>query len=321
MPAYTNEQKAKIESLNNNGLSARKIANQLGLSKSGVSYYLGSIEVEGYTAKKAVSNAKPETKQGPKILLFDLESTPSIAAVFGRFKQNVGLNSVIHEGGWLLSAAWKFLGDSEVSSIVLTPEEATKADDSRIVATLYEMFEKSDWVVAHNGNSFDVPLFRTRLVMHNFPMHKAVKQVDTLQIAKKLKFNSNRLDGLAQQIGLIRKMENSGMPLWLDCMQGKQDALDTMQEYNKQDVTLLEEVYLKLRSFNTKTPNAAHYHDDDKIRCQVCGSEDVQYTGNSVFTAASEFKEVKCNACGSRGRTRQNGMTSNKRKSLLTNIV
>lgn len=321
MKKYTDEQKANIESLNNAGLSARKIANQLGLSKSGVVYYLGSLEVEGYSVRKSVPKADSNPKQGPRILLFDLESTPSIAAVFGRFKQNVGLNAVISEGGWLLSAAWKFLGDADVSSIVLTPEEALKADDSRIVATLYELFERSDWVVAHNGNSFDVPLFRTRLVMHNFPMHKAVKQVDTLQIAKKLKFNSNRLDGLAQQIGLSRKLENSGMPLWLDCMQGKQDALKTMQEYNEQDVALLEEVYLKLRGFNTKTPNAAHYHDDDKIRCQVCGSDDVEYTGNSVFTAASEFKEVKCNSCGSRSRTRQNSMTSEKRKSLLTNIV
>lgn len=317
---YTAEQKQQIESLHNQGMSGRKIAYLLDLSKSGINYYLGSIEVEGYSGRKP-KQVEPKSKQGPKILLLDLESTPSIAAVFGRFKVNVGLNAVVSEGGWLLSAAWKFLGDEQVSSVVLTPEEAVKADDSRIVARLYELFEEADWVVAHNGNAFDIPLFRTRLVVHGFGMHKAVKQVDTLQIAKKLKFNSNKLDGLAQQLGLSRKLENSGMTLWLDCMQGKQEALDTMQEYNEQDVALLEEVYLTLRAFNLKTPNAAHYHGDDKTRCQACGSDDVEYTGNSVFTAASEFKEVKCNCCGARSRSRQNSMTSEKRKSLLTNIV
>lgn len=318
--AYTLQQKQQIESLHNAGLSGRQIAQELGLSKSGVNYALGQMEVEGYSAPKA---AKVETKvkSGPKILLFDLESTPSIAAVFGRFKTNVGLNAVIREGGWLLSAAWKILGEDKVHSVALTPEEAITGNDARIVATLYEQFEQVDMVVAHNGNSFDIPLFRTRLIMNGLPMHKTVKQIDTLQIAKKLKFNSNKLDGLAQQIGLSRKLENSGMPLWLDCMQGKQEALDTMQEYNEQDVHLLEEVYMVLRGFNTKAPNASHYHGDDKVRCQVCGSDDVQFTGNSVFTAASEFKETQCGCCGARARTRYNLMTTEKRKSLLTNIV
>jgi hypothetical protein len=316
---YSDETKAKIESLFNQGLSGRKIADLLSLSKSGVNYYLASLEVEGRTKR----TVKPviKGKNGPKILLFDLESTPSIAAVFGRFKTNISLNSVIQEGGWLLSAAWKFLGEDKVHSVVLTPEEALKQDDSRIVAELYEAFEDSDIVVAHNLLNFDLPLFRTRLIMNRFPVHKSVKKVDTLQIAKKLKFNSNKLDGLAQQIGLQRKLENSGMPLWLDCMQGKPEALKEMRTYNEQDIVSLEEVYLTLRAFDTKAPNASHYHQDDVLRCHVCGSHEVEYTGNSVFTAASEFKEVQCKSCGTRSRDRKNTMTSQKRKSMLTNNV
>lgn len=81
MKVYTDEQKAKIESLSNNGLSARKIANQLGLSKSGVSYYLGSLEVDGYTARKPTSKVEIKSKntsiQGKKILVIpDVQAKP-----------------------------------------------------------------------------------------------------------------------------------------------------------------------------------------------------------------------------------------------------
>ena len=320
MKAYPEEIKQEIFDCKQHGMSGRSIAKLLGLSKSGVNNYLATLD-GGYKQKALAEMPCVEQGKGPRVLLFDLESTPSLVATFGRFKQNIGLNAVIREGGWLLSAAWKFLDEDKVHSVVLTPEEAIAGDDSRIVATLYELFEQSDWVVAHNLLQFDLPLFRTRLIMHGFPMHKTVKSVDTLQIAKKLKFNSNKLDGLAQQLGLSRKMENSGMPLWLDCIQGKPQALSTMQTYNEQDVTLLEEVYLQLRAFNQKSPNAAHYHNDDKVRCHVCGSDDVELTGHSVFTAASEFAEVSCKHCGTRSRTRINSMTQAKRKVLLSNIV
>lgn len=307
---YTDKQKTKIEQFKNNGMSGRSIAQSLGLSKSGVNEFLGRLKCNGYSPKK-----------GARILLFDLESTPSITATFGRFKQNIGLNSVISEGGWLLSIAWKFLGDNEVHSAALSPEEAIAQDDARLVAILYELFEESDFVIAHNGNQFDIPLFKTRLIVNGFPPAKTVKSIDTLQIAKKLKFNSNKLDGLTQQLKLVRKIENSGMPLWLGCMSGNQESLDTMETYNKGDIDALEQVYLALRAFDMKAPNNAHYHNDDKVRCHVCGSENVNKTGHSVFTAASEFAEIQCGDCGARGRTRYNQMSQTKRKTLISNVV
>lgn len=317
---YTNKQKELIQQLRDSGLSSRKIAAKTGLSKSGINYWLAEAGYEGYSGCKTSSDKNKPT-EGARILLFDLESTPSVTATFGRFRQNIGLDAVLEEGGWLLSIAWKFLGETKVSSAALTPAEALARDDSRLVAMLYELFEESDFVMAHNLLQFDLPLFKTRLIVNGFPPPKTVKPVDTLQIAKKLKFNSNRLGGLAQELGLTKKIENSGMPLWTACMRGEQQALDDMQAYNEGDIVTLEQVYVALRAFDTKSPNQALYHADNHLRCKVCGSLEVVETGNSVFTAASEFKETKCNNCGNRGRTRVNLMTQAKRKSLLSNIV
>jgi DNA polymerase III epsilon subunit-like protein len=288
------------------GKSSRTIALSAGCSKT---------TVNNYRHRSGVNVADP------RILFFDVESTPSIAATFQRFKVNIGPDAVIQEGGWLLSISWKWNNDSKVHGIALTPEEAVNQDDSRLVACLYDLFQEADYVVAHNGAAFDVPLFKTRLLANGFPPPKTVKVVDTLQIAKKLRFNSNKLDSLGHYLGVGRKLPHTGIRLWLDCMDGVQSALDDMLAYNKQDVILLEEVYNQLRAFDTKAPNAGHYFDDNQTRCVVCGSTNLVKTGNVVYTSASAFEEHQCEDCGARSRTRNSINSKEKRKSLLQNIV
>lgn len=77
---YTAEQKQQIESMHNAGMSGRKIADALGISKSGVNYFLGQLEVEGYSGrkpKKAEPKAKSISTQGKKILVIpDVQAKP-----------------------------------------------------------------------------------------------------------------------------------------------------------------------------------------------------------------------------------------------------
>jgi hypothetical protein len=300
----------KVITLNSDGLSSRSIASLLGIGKSTVNDIINRlVDDEEVTVE--------DKKEGARILFFDLESTPSIVATFGRWKQNIGTESVLREGGFLLSACWKYLGDKSVTRIVLTPEEAIRGDDCRIVCALYDAFEEADVVVAHNAVRFDVPLFKTRLISHSMPPPKTVKVLDTLQIAKGLRFNSNKLDSLGNYLNVGRKAETTGISLWIRCMQGDEQALENMVTYNEQDVVLLERVYMKLRAFDTRPPNAGHYHEDDLHRCPVCGSAEIHPTGNSVFTPVSEFMEVICNDCGHRSRTRNVINCKEKRANLL----
>lgn len=77
---YTAEQKQQIESMHNAGMSGRKIADALGISKSGVNYFLGQLEVEGYSGRKpkqAEPKAKSISTQGKKILVIpDVQAKP-----------------------------------------------------------------------------------------------------------------------------------------------------------------------------------------------------------------------------------------------------
>lgn len=316
---HSQETIQQIKEMKMIGLSSRVIAKELGVGKSTVNdvwnKFLNETQVELQYNPEDV--AFPKKKDGPKILFFDLESTPSIVATFGRWKQNIGTESVLREGGFLLSACWKYLGDNSVTKMVLNSKEAVNGDDTRIVCGLYEAFEAADLVVAHNAARFDVPLFKTRLISHGMPPPKTVKVVDTLQIAKGLRFNSNKLDSLGNYLDVGRKVETTGISLWIRCMAGDEQALQDMVDYNEQDVVLLERVYMRLRAFDTRPANAGHFFEDDTARCPVCGSHDVEYTGNSVYTPVSEFAEVVCNDCGHRSRTRQAKNSKEKRNSLL----
>lgn len=293
------------------GYSQREACAELGVPRSSMQNAL----------KQEWNLEEAEIEEGAKILFIDVECAPSALVGFGRFNQHFGQDNVLEEGGWLITACYKWADSDDVVELALTPEQALKRDDSDIVAAIYEAVEEADIVVAQNGDRFDMPLINTRGLLNGFQPMKPVKTVDTLKIAKRLKFNSNRLDSLGSQLGLGRKVSHDGIDLWVRCMKGDMSAINDMLEYNVQDVILLEQVYNKIRGFDNKHPNMAHYHSDNKKRCPVCGSHDIHETGHSAYTPISEFKEMKCNNCGNRSRTRQPINSKEKRASILANIV
>lgn len=298
---YTDDVIQEVLSMYKLGKSSRQIAKELLGSTSKKSTVNDIINRSNREENKPYSIAKGQ----PNILFVDLETAPTIAAVFGRFDLNLSQDNVLQEGGFLISACWKFSADDNVSGVVMTPEEIASQDDSRIVASLYEVWQKADVVVGQNVKSFDDKVFRTRCLLNGFAPPKTVKIVDTLQMARKLKFNSNKLDSLGFALGCGRKIQNSGISLWVKCLAGNTEALNEMFVYNKQDVQLLQDVYLKLRAFDPKHPNLSVYYEDTQERCVVCGSLHVTPTGHSVFTQSNEYEEHQCQDCGHRSKFRK----------------
>ena len=317
---YSDEIKTKIESLFNQGLSGRKIANVLNLSKSGVNYYLASLEVEGRT--KRTSKPVVKGKNGPKILLFDFETSGEIVLTFGRFKQSFGNSSVIKKGGNILCASWKWNHEDNIHSIYATPEECQQGDDSRIVATFWSLFEDADAVLAHNSQGFDYKVLRGRAAINGFPDLPTVKVLDTLVQAKKaFRLPSNSLETIAEYFELETKLQTSGKDLWIRVQSGDSDAMQNeMLPYCIQDVNVLSQVFNKIRSYGNlgSNFNAGLYYDDGEKHCRSCGSTDVHPTGRDVHTAVSTWSEYRCGSCGSVHRDRENKTTKNSRALLLT---
>lgn len=243
----------------------------------------------------------------PKILIFDIETAPIKAYIWKLWKTDVHLEQIIND--WFC-IAWsaKWLYDECTMGDVLTPEEIKSEDDKRIMTSLWELINEADIVVSHNGNKFDIPRINSRFIINGLSPTKPYFSVDTCQIARRqFGFSSNKLDALATHFNIPHKLETS-FDLWKRCLEGDREALQYMLTYNMKDVTILEEVYLKLRPWIKNHPNMGNLEGSTNA-CANCGSEDISWIPDKFYyTSVGKYPLFRCNKCDavSRGRKKVN---------------
>ena len=246
-------------------------------------------------------------KHLPKILLFDIETAPLRAYVWKLWKTDIHIDQIISD--WFC-IAWsaKWLYSNEIMGEVLTSEQIIKEDDKDIISSLWELINKADIVVTHNGNRFDIPRINSRFIIHDLPPTKPYFSIDTCQVAKRqFGFSSNKLDALAEYFNIPHKLETN-FSLWEKCLKGDQESLDYMLKYNKMDVAILEEVYLRLRPWIKNHPNVGNLNDE-RCACAYCGSLHVEVIPNQFYyTSVGKYNLYRCEECNgiSRGRKKVN---------------
>lgn len=262
------------------------------------------------------------TPKIPKILIFDIETAPLKAFVFQKsvWGGNVGDDQVISE--WFM-LAWsaKWLFDDEVISMTLTSNEAKNEDDKRLVKALWDLFNEADIIVAHNGDSFDIPNMNTRFIINDLKPTRPYQTIDTKVIAKRqFGFTHNSLNALARLFGFDAKLDVD-FELWKQCVAGDSNALKRMGEYNIGDVELLEKVYLKLRPWIKNHPNIGLYNLADGANCPNCGSENIKWIdGAYYYTPSSRYPIFVCE-CGAYGRSRKSDLTKEQKKNLVVGLA
>lgn len=318
--AHNKQTIEQILNLHNEGISNRGIAERV-LGRSGAKSTIADI-LEREALRRSMDIPLQE---GAKILQFDIETAPTRAYVWGRFKQNVGQSQVISEH-FVLTWAAKWLGNDKIMWDALDqypeydPMDAYE-NDHKVVESLWKLLNEADIIVAHNA-AFDTKVINARFAYHGLPEPSPYKIVCTLNIAKaKFRFPSNKLDSLGEYLGLGRKVDTGGFELWSGCYSGNKESFKKMTTYNIQDVQLLEDVYLRLRSWDQRHPNVSSYYEDEKLRCVTCGSTDLTTNLESkAMTGISTFEVVTCNSCGKHSRKRVNIKNKGKMKNTLTNI-
>lgn len=258
----------------------------------------------------------------PKVLVFDIETAPLQAFVFQKsvWKANVGNDQVISE--WFM-LAWsaKWLYDETVMSKRLTGEEARTENDYRIVEDLYKLFNEADIIVAHNGDSFDIPNMNTRFIVHGMKPPTPYQTIDTKLVAKKqFGFTHNSLNALGKLFGFDPKIDVD-FELWRRCVAGKEDALREMEVYNIGDVVLLEKVYLKLRPWIKGHPNIGLYSLSDGTVCSNCGSSHITWLPDEYYYTQTNRYPVFVCECGAFGRSRVGDLTKEERSHLVIGLA
>lgn len=229
----------------------------------------------------------------PKVLLFDIETMANKAFVWGKYEQDV---IAYIEEGYMLSWSAKWLGGKQITKGLCDYPKynSGKPDDRALVKELYDLVSEADILIAHNGDRFDIKKMNTRFIYHGFTPPEPYKTVDTLKVAKRnFAFNSNKLDDLGNFLQVGRKVKHPGFDLWLGCEQGNEESWRLMLKYNKQDVLLLEKIYLKLLPWISNHPTPR----DGLVDCPNCHSTHYQKRGID-FSKGVKYHRAKCQECG-----------------------
>lgn len=273
-------------------------ANHLGVSVEKINELLLKLKLEDLPI---------ETKSAAKILLLDIETSLLLATVFQKqvWKARIGHEQLISDY-YILTWSAKWLGNKEIMSNRLTPEEVYNEDDSRIVGNLLTLIDSADIIIGHNSDTFDIPNIFTRGVQHGYPPPSPFRQIDTLKIAQRyFGFTHNSLDALAKFFHIEGKIPTT-LELWKGCIMGDEDSLIEMEVYNRQDVIVLEKIFYKLRPYAKGLPNMDMYIDEEFPTCTSCGSSNIFIQEDKFFyTNATKFKVFRCNDCGSISRSRK----------------
>lgn len=233
-----------------------------------------------------------------KILFYDIENTANVVRTWGGRMYDLQAIKVVKP--WeLLSVGYKWLGEKEVHCLTRQNQKS----DKQLLGKFINLLNQADIVVAHNAVKFDNKQIATRLVKHDIDPPRPFKTIDTRIVAKsKFNFNSNKLDDLGEFLGLGRKIKHGeGFELWERCEANERAAWETMVRYNKQDVVLLERIYLKLRPWMSAHPNTA---ERGISACPKCASKHLVSNGFRT-DMAGVYRRYQCQACGGWARERE----------------
>jgi uncharacterized protein YprB with RNaseH-like and TPR domain len=230
----------------------------------------------------------------PKILYFDIEST--------------GLSA---DFGIMLMYAWKWEGEDEVNcrSLLDTPETMVLPPEKRdaiLVKELLELFNEADIIVAHYGSKFDCPFIQTRALIHGYHVADVrwAKILDPCITARKqLKFQSNRMDNIAEALGFSERKSSVPKNIWYrsHTFDGLwfTDAITQMIDYCKQDVVVLYKVAKALAPMAKHLPNWKMLATAEDIEMKLCGGcgGALIYKGHTA-TKSNRYDNFQCEVCG-----------------------
>jgi DNA polymerase elongation subunit (family B) len=227
-----------------------------------------------------------------KILLLDIETSPNVAHVWGIWQQNVGLSQLL-ESSYTMCYSAKWLGDEQIYF-----DSVQKSEPKSMLEGIHGLLEEADAVVHYNGTKFDMPTLNKEFIIHKMNPPPPIKQIDLLRVVKsQFRFPSNKLDYVAQRLSLGKKKDHEGHILWVKCMNGDKKAWKTMEEYNIQDVILLEKLYKKLLPWIKSPINLNIMKDRNGFSCPTCGKNHLMSKGFS-YTTTGAYQRYQCKACG-----------------------
>ena len=230
----------------------------------------------------------------PKRLFYDIETSYNIVKSWRiGFNINLNMEDIIQERA-IITIAYKWEGEEDVTVL-----SWNKGCDKKIIEDFVKVMAEADELVGHNVDRYDTKFIMARALKHNIPVLPKYQSTDTLKLAKKhFMLNSNKLDYIAQYLGIGHKTKHRGMEMWDDIiLRNDPKALEEMIEYNVQDVFLTEQVYHKLMEYSLPKVNHASKQTGDKHTCPQCGSNHAELHKTYISSTGTKTRLMNCLNC------------------------
>lgn len=223
-----------------------------------------------------------------KVCFWDVETAKMQVKTFSMRPEYISHTDIV-EDWYIICGSWK------IGNVTKAVAIDKLGDDKKVCQTLRDALADVDVIVHHNGDKFDIKKLNARLIYHRLKPLPLIPTVDTLKEARKIaSFTSNRLDYLHKFLGGNGKM-NTSPGLWDRVMDGDKKALKEMVTYNKRDVVILEDVYLRLRPYMKSHPVIA---SPNSCNCPKCNSKNVIKAKPRVTASGTRYQQFQCKNCG-----------------------
>ena len=230
----------------------------------------------------------------PKRLFYDIETSYNIVKSWRiGFNINLNMEDIIQERA-IITIAYKWEGEEDVTVL-----SWNKGCDKKIIEDFVKVMSEADELVGHNVDRYDTKFIMARALKHNISVLPKYQSTDTLKLAKKhFMLNSNKLDYIAQYLGIGHKTKHRGLSMWDDIiLRNDSKALEEMIEYNVQDVFLTEQVYHKLMEYSLPKVNHASKQTGDKHTCPQCGSDHAELHKTYISGTGTKTRLMNCLNC------------------------
>lgn len=172
------------------------------------------------------------------VLYIDLEVSKSLVYNYGLKVPSKYMNfDNLAQEYYIICWSASYLNSDTVWSECVTPAEARKWSDKRILKRLRDLMDSADIIAGHNVDGYDMKRANTRFLLNGLPPVIGKKTHDTLKIARqKFAFESNRLDYISQRLG-FRAKDDITNDDWLKIVKtGDKATLAKVNKYCAGDV-------------------------------------------------------------------------------------